>query len=35
MNIEGKIIANRYELLEKIGNRRNGDSIQSKRFGTK
>ncbi len=30
MNIEGKIIANRYQLIEKIGNRRNGNSIQNK-----
>ncbi len=35
MNIEGKIIANRYQLIEKIGNRRNGYSIQGKGFSLK
>lgn len=30
MNLEGKIIGNRYQIIEKIGNRWNGNSIQSK-----
>ena len=35
MDIEGKILANRYQLIENVGNRRNGYSIQSKRFNIK
>ncbi len=35
MNIEGKIIANRYQIMERIGNRRNGYSIQIKGFNSK
>ena len=35
MNLENKIVGNRYQILEKVGNRRNGYSIQSKRFSTK
>lgn len=30
MNLEGKIIGNRYQIIEKIGNRRNGNCIQGK-----
>lgn len=30
MILEGKIIGNRYEIIEKIGNGRNGYSVQSK-----
>ena len=30
MDLEGKYIAGRYEILQKIGNRRYGNSIQSK-----
>ena len=35
MNIEGKILANRYQLMERVGNRRNGYSVSSKRFSIK
>lgn len=35
MNIEGKIIGNRYQIMERIGNRRNGNSIQIKGFSFK
>ena len=35
MNLEGKVIGNRYQIIEKIGNRGNGNSIQSKVFSTK
>ena len=31
MNLEGRLLGNRYELLRKIGNRWNGNCIQSKR----
>lgn len=30
MNLEGRILGNRYEIIEKIGDRWNGNSIQSK-----
>ncbi len=30
MNLEGRLLGNRYEILKKIGNRRNGNSISSK-----
>lgn len=30
MNLEGRLLGNRYEILEKIGNRWNGNCIQSK-----
>ena len=30
MILEGKIIGNRYEIIEKIGNGRNGNCIQGK-----
>ncbi len=29
MDLEGKVIGGRYQLNEKIGNRRNGNSLQS------
>ena len=35
MNLEGRLIANRYEILSKIGNRRYGNCIQSKMPCTK
>ena len=30
MNLEGRLLGNRYEILGKIGIRRNGNSLQSK-----
>ena len=30
MNLEGRLLGNRYEILENVGNRRNGNSLQSK-----
>ena len=31
MSIEGKLLGNRYEIIEKIGNGRHGNSLQSGR----
>jgi len=31
MNLEGSVIGNRYKIVEKIGNGRNGNGIQSLR----
>lgn len=31
MNLIGKLLDNRYEIIEKVGNGRNGYCIQSKR----
>lgn len=31
MNLEGKLLGNRYEIIEKIGNGRNGHCVQSNR----
>ncbi len=30
MNLEGRLLGNRYEILKKVGNRWNGNCIQSK-----
>ena len=35
MDLENKIVGSRYQIIEKVGNRRNGYSIQSKRFSIK
>lgn len=35
MNLEGRLLGNRYEILAKIGNRRNGNCIQIKRSCSK
>ena len=32
MEIIGKLLGNRYEVIEKIGNGRNGNGIQRKRY---
>lgn len=35
MDLQGKVLGNRYQLIEKVGNRRDGNCLQSKRFNTK
>ena len=35
MNLIGKLLINRYEILEKIGNGRYGNGLQSQRYITK
>ncbi len=34
MILEGKVLGNRYEIIQKVGNGRNGNSIQSTRYST-